>query len=135
MRFICLGYADEKTWDAMSAKEQSDMMAECLAFDEVLHKGGHWVAAGEALQSGRTAKTLRWKKDKVIVTDGPFTETKEVLGGFFVFEAKDMDHAVEMMSKHPGVRFGPFEIRPADEHINTLVAERHQRFEASTNET
>src|SRR5262249_47478193 len=64
MRFICLGYADEKTWDAMSPKEQSDMMEECFAFDEVLHKGGHWVGAGEALQSARIAKTLRWKNGK-----------------------------------------------------------------------
>jgi hypothetical protein len=129
MRFICLGYADEKAWDAMSPKEQSDMMEECIAFDEVLHKGGHWVSAGEALQSGRTAKTLRWKNGKVMVTDGPFAETKEVLGGFFVFEAKDMNHAIELMTRHPGIRFGPIEIRPADEQINALVAERHQRLE------
>src|SRR5262249_6601633 len=129
MRFICLGYADEKAWDALSPKAQSDMMEECFAFDEVLHKGGHWVGAGEALQSARTAKTLRWKNGRVMVTDGPFAETKEVLGGFFVLEAKDMNHAIELLSKHPGVRFGPFEIRPADEQINALVAERNQRLE------
>src|SRR5262249_55932308 len=123
MRFICLGYADEKMWEAMSPKDQSDMMEKCLAFDEVLHKGGHWVAAGEALQGAQTAKTLRWKNGKVMVTDGPFAETKEVLGGFFVFEAKDMSHAIELLSNHPGVRCGPFEIRPADEQINALVAE------------
>ena len=81
----------------------------------------------DALQSGRTAKTLRWQDGKVIVTDGPFAETKEVLGGFFVFEARDVDHAVELMSKHPGVRMGPFEIRPADEQANAMVAERRQR--------
>jgi hypothetical protein len=132
MRFICLGYADEKAWDAMSPNEQSDMMEECLAFDEVLRKGGHLLAAGEALQSVRAAKTLRWKSGKVMVTDGPFAETKEQLGGFFVFEARDMNHAVELLSKHPGVRFGPFEIRPADEQINAFIAERHQRLEKKT---
>ncbi len=132
MRFICLGFADEKTWDAMSQKEQSDMMEECLAFDEVLHKGGHLISLGEALQSARTAKTLRWQNGKVMVTDGPFAETKEQLGGFFVFEARDMNHAIELLSKHPGVRFGPFEIRPADEQINALVAERHQRLDDKT---
>jgi hypothetical protein len=129
MRFICLGYADEKAWDALSQREQTEMMEKCFAFDEVLHKGGHWVSGGEALQGARTAKTLRWKSGKVMVTDGPFAESKEVLGGFFVFEAKDMNHAIELLSKHPGVRIGPFEIRPADEHINAIVAERHQRFE------
>jgi hypothetical protein len=67
-----------------------------------------------------------------MITDGPFAETKEVLGGFFVFEARDMNHAIELMSKHPGVRFGPFEIRPVDEQISALVAERHQRFEEKT---
>jgi hypothetical protein len=132
MRFICLGYADENAWDAMSPKEQSSVMEECLAFDEVLHKDGHWVSAGEALQSVRKAKTLRWRNGNVIVTDGPFAETKEQLGGFFVFEARDMNHAIELLSKHPGVRLGPFEIRPADEEINALVAERHQRLQEKT---
>jgi hypothetical protein len=64
----------------------------------------------------RAAKTLRWKGGKVVVTDGPFAETKEQLGGLLVLAADDMDHAVELMSKHPGVRLGgPFEIRPIEE--------------------
>ena len=132
MRFICLGYANEKAWDALSQGEQSEMMEQCLAFDEVLQKGGHWVSSGEALQSARTAKTLRWKKRKVMVTDGPFAETREQLGGFFVFEARDIDHAIELLSRHPGVRIGPFEIRPADEQMNALVAERHRRLQQKT---
>jgi hypothetical protein len=75
----------------------------------------HFVA-GEALQRVRTAKTLRWKGSKVLATDGPFAETREQLGGLLVLEAKDMDHALELMSKHPGVRLGgPFEIRPVEE--------------------
>src|SRR5262245_53532172 len=114
MRFICLGYADEKQWDSMSNKEQEAMMEECFAYDDVLRKNGHSWGGGEALQSARTAKTLRWKGDKVIVTDGPFAETKEQLGGFGVLEARDINHAVELISQHPGVRFGPFEIRPEE---------------------
>jgi hypothetical protein len=133
MRFICLGYADERVWDGMSPKEQSELIEECLAYDEVLHKGGHIVAVGEALQNSSTARTLRLKNGKLLVTDGPFTETKEQLGGFFVFEARDMNHAVELMSKHPGVRFGPFEIRPADEQMNAIVTERHQRLTEKSN--
>ena len=133
MRFICLGYADEKTWEAMSLEAQSAMMEEGLAFvDEVFFEGGRLVSAGEALQSARTAKTLRWKNGKMMVTDGPFAEAKEQLGGFLGFEASDMNHAIELVSKNPCIRFAAFEIRPADEQINCLVAERRQRLEEKT---
>jgi hypothetical protein len=111
----------------MSPSEQAAAMEECFAYDDVLRKNGHSWAGGEALQSTRTAKTLRWQGGKVVVTDGPFAETKEQLGGLGVLEAKDMNEAVELMSKHPGVRFGPFEIRPADESINALIAAREAR--------
>jgi hypothetical protein len=116
----------------MSQKEQSDAMDECLAFAEQLRRGGHWSSPGEALQSARTAKTLRWRGGKVLVTDGPFAETKEQLGGFFVFEATDMNHAVELISMHPGIRHGPMELRAADEQVNALVAKRQPRFEQRT---
>src|SRR5262245_27959805 len=112
MRFLCLGYMDERRWDAMSRREQESLMQECFAYDDVLRQNGHF-AGGEALQSVRTAKTLRWQGDKVSVTDGPFAETKEQLGGLLLLEARDMDHAIALMSKHPGVRLGaPFRIRP-----------------------
>jgi hypothetical protein len=115
VKFLCLGYMDEKRWDAMSKSEQDAMMQECFAYDDVLRKNDHFVG-GEALQSGRTAKTLRWEGGKVLVTDGPFAETKEQLGGLLVLEGKDMNHAIELMSKHPGVRLGGlFEIRPVEE--------------------
>jgi hypothetical protein len=115
VKFLCLGYMDETAWDALSKSEQDAMMRECFAYDDVLRKNGHFVG-GEALQSVRSARTLRWKADKVVVTDGPFAETKEQLGGLLVLEAKDMNHAVELMSRHPGVRLGgPFEIRPVEE--------------------
>ena len=115
MKFICLGYADEGAWDRMSRSELDAAMEECFAYDDVLRGKGHSWMGGEALQGSRTARTLRWKGDKVVVTDGPYAETKEQLGGFGVLEAKDIDHAVELMSKHPGIRYGPFEIRPAVE--------------------
>lgn len=115
MKFVCLGYMDEKVWDALSKSEQDATIEECFAYDDKLRNNGHWVDGGQALQSARTAKVLRRKDGKVLVTDGPFTETKEQLGGLGVLEARDMDHALELMSKHPGVRIGPFEIRPIDE--------------------
>jgi hypothetical protein len=115
VKFVCLGYFDEARWDATPKSEQDAMMQECFAYDDLLRQHGHFVA-GEALQSARAAKTLQWKGGKVLVTDGPFAETREQLGGLLVLEARDMDHAVELMSKHPGVRLGgPFEIRGVEE--------------------
>ena len=114
MKFACLGCADEKLWNAMTNEEREAMIEECFAYDDVLRRGGHWTGVGEALQISRATKTVRSKGGKVIVTDGPYAETKEQIGGFGVGEARDMEHAVELMSKHPGLRFGPFEIRPID---------------------
>ena len=115
VKFLCLGYLDEEKWDAIPQGEQDTMMQECFAYDDFLRKNAHFVA-GEALQSARTARTLRWTGGKILVTDGPFAETREQLGGLLVLEARDMDQALELMSKHPGVRLGgPFEIRPVEE--------------------
>jgi predicted dithiol-disulfide oxidoreductase (DUF899 family) len=127
MRFVCLGYADEREWEAMSQGEQEAAMEECLAYDDSLRKQGQPMGEGQALRNVRMAKTLRWKNGRVVVTDGPYAETKEQLGGFGVLEARDMDQAVELMSKHPGLRFGPFEIRPVDEEVNAFVEARASR--------
>jgi hypothetical protein len=128
MKYICLGYLDEEKWEAMPESERNALMEDCFAYDDVLRKNGHFVG-GEALQSTRNATSLRWKDGKVSVTDGPYAETKEHLGGLLVLEATDLNHAIQLMSKHPGVRIGPFEIRPADEEINALLAARKKRFE------
>ncbi|HET9844332.1 MAG TPA: YciI family protein [Nitrospira sp.] len=125
MKFICLGYADEKTWAAMSESERNALMDECLAYDDVLRRNGHFVG-GDALQSARNARTLRWQNDKAVVTDGPYAETKEQLGGILVLEARDLNHAVQLMSKHPGVKAGPFEIRPTED-LSAIVAESERR--------
>jgi hypothetical protein len=71
MKFVCLGYMDEKKWDGLSKDQQNAMMQECFAYDDVLRANGHFVA-GEALQSARTAQTLRWNGREIMVTDGPF---------------------------------------------------------------
>lgn len=128
MKYICLGYMDEKKWDARSQSEQEGFMDECFAYDDELRKNGHFLG-GEALQSVRNATTLRWRNGKVIVTDGPFAETKEQLGGLFVLEARDLNHAIQLMSKHPGVKAGPFEIRPAED-LTAIVAESERRRSA-----
>jgi len=126
MKYVCLGYIEEKKWDTMSESERHAFMEECFAYDDQLRKGGHLVG-GEALQSARSATTLRYHGGKVSVTDGPYAETKEQLGGILLLEARDLNQAIQLMSKHPAMRLGgPLEIRPADEETNKLVAERER---------
>jgi hypothetical protein len=125
MKYICLGYFDENNWEAMPESEKHAFFDECFAYDDVLRKNGH-IVGGEALQSARNAVTLRWKNGKVSITDGPYAETKEQLGGFGVFEARDLNHAIQLMSKHPGVKAGPFEIRPVDD-LTEMVRESERR--------
>jgi len=112
MKYICLGYFDEKKFEALSESERNAMLDECFDYDDVLRKNGHF-AGGEALQSASNAATVRWKSDKVSVIDGPFIETKEQVGGILILEARDLNHAIQLVSKHPGIKIGPFEIRPA----------------------
>jgi len=127
VKYVCLGYIEDGKWERLSESEQKAMMEECFAYDDVLRKNGHFLG-GEALQSARNAATLRWDGGKVTVTDGPYAETKEQLGGILLLEAKDLNHAILLMSKHPGVRLGgPFEIRPAAEEVNELLAERDRQ--------
>jgi hypothetical protein len=115
MRFVCLGYYDAKKWEALSESEQKAFIEECFAYDDVLRKGGH-VVGGEALEPASKTATLQLRKGKVVVvTDGPYAETKEQVGGFVFLEARDRKHAIELLSKHPGLRLGPFEIRAQDE--------------------
>ena len=114
MKFVCLGCLDKQAWGKLSVAEQQLLIAECTAFDQELNSKGHF-AAGFALQDSAAATTIRWKGEKASLTDGPFAETKEMLGGILILEAKDKDEALALMSRHPGIRIGPFEIRPADE--------------------
>lgn len=125
MKFVCLGYYDDKKWEAMSEAEQKALMEECFAYDDVLRKGGH-IVGGEALQPPGTAATLRFKGGKVTVTDGPYAETKEQIGGILILEARDRKQAIELISKHPGVRNGPFEIRAQDETIHAAFEARNE---------
>ena len=124
MKFVVLGFHDEKRFYEIPPADAERMMEECFTYDDILRRGGHFLG-GEALGSARNAVTLRMQKGEVAVTDGPFVETKETLGGILLLEARDLIHAIELISKHPGVRMGAaFEIRPANEVVNRLVAER-----------
>jgi len=124
MKFVCLGYIDEAKFASIPPADAQRMMEECFAYDDELRRGGHFLG-GEALDSARKAVTLSTENGELQTTDGPFSETKEVLGGILLLEAADMQEAVALMSKHPGVKMGPFEIRPADDTINELIAQRN----------
>jgi hypothetical protein len=114
MKYLCLIYFDEKRLDALSSGEWVALTGECLAHGEEMRQSGHLVAA-EALQSVRTATTLRVRDGKVSTTDGPFAETKEQLGGFYLIDARDLNEAIQVASRIPPARMGSIEIRPIRE--------------------
>ena len=116
MRYLCLVAIDEKNLDALPKRELDAFEAESLAYDEVLRKGGHFVAA-QALQSVHAATTLRVKKGKMSVTDGPFAETNEQIGGFYLIDAADLNEAIQLASKIPSIQLGCVEVRPIRELI------------------
>jgi hypothetical protein len=125
MKYVCLGYIAPNKFETMSPAEQQAMLDECFTYDDELRKSGQF-AGGEALQGPSAAVTLRWKEGKAVVTDGPYAETKEQIGGILILEARDLNHAIQLMSKHPGVKAGPFEIRPAAD-LSEMVHESEQR--------
>ena len=127
MKYVCLGYFDETRWENLPEAERRSLMDRCLAYDEELKRTGHF-AGGEALQGARNAATLRYRDGAVTVTDGPFSETREQIGGILFLEARDLNDAIQIMSRHPGVRIGPFEIR-AVEDLDKLL-ETSERAEA-----
>lgn len=125
MKFYCLGYYDVEKWDAMSESERNDLMDECFAYDDVLRRNGHF-AGGDGLQGPKDTRTIKWKNGKAVTSTGPYTKTKEQLGGILVLEARDLDHAIQLISNHPGVRNGPFEIRQVED-MSAIMAESARR--------
>lgn len=118
MRYLCMGYHAEQALAAMSDREREAMLQETAAFEASLRKNGHYVD-GKALQRSTTAATLRFDSGQVSITDGPFAETKEQLGGVLVLEARDLNHAIQLMSQVPCMRLGgAMEIRPINEEIS-----------------
>ncbi len=135
MKYICLGYIEDKHFGQLTEKEQHDFMDTCFIYDEELQKSGHWIG-GEALQPVSTATTVRYRNGKPQITDGPFAETKEFLGGIMILEAADLNEAIQLMSKHPSLKMGgTFEIRPSAD-LSALVADsKRRRTAAAQSET
>ena len=111
MKYLCLIYDDESKWGTMPKQEADAMMGEYYAFTEGIKKSGHYVG-GEALQPTRTATTVRVRNGKIGTTDGPFAETKEQLGGYYLIEARDLNDAIQVAARIPSARIGAIEVRP-----------------------
>ena len=111
MQYLCLIYDDEKAWQRTSQAEAEKIMGEFHAFTESIRKSGHYVG-GNALQPTHTATTVRVRQGKVATTDGPFAETKEQLGGYYLVAARDLNEAIQVASRIPGARLGCVEVRP-----------------------
>jgi hypothetical protein len=127
MKYICLGYYDKSKFDAMTETERNAMFDKCFDYDEHLRENGHW-GGGEALQGAETALTLSWKNGKVATTDGPYAETKEQLGGIGILEARDMNHAVQLVAQHPSLKYGNiWEIRPVGDMSEIMKASEQRR--------
>jgi hypothetical protein len=141
VKYLCFGYYDKSKFEGMTETERNAMFDTCLEYDDHLKASGNW-AGGEALQGPETILTLSRKDGQLTTTDGPYAETKEHLGGVLVLEARDMNHALQLMGQHPALTYGNiFEIRPVadmDEVIKTSEqrrrpnAERVPEFGAST---
>jgi len=117
MKFVCIGYHDEAQWQAIADGERNALMDDTFAYAHVLLDQGH-IIDDRALQGAASATTLRFNRGKVSVTDGPFAETKEQMGGLMVIEANDLNEAIRLMSKMPCMRMGgSIEIRPLNEDI------------------
>ena len=130
MKYVCFSYLGPINWETMSESERKASMDEFFAYDAMLRKNGN-IVGGEGLQRAENAATLRYQNGKVMVTDGPYAETKEQLAGFFIIEARDLNHAIQLMSKHPVVRGGPIEIRPVADHTE-MNRERERRGATAT---
>ena len=116
MKYVCLVYGEEKKIGAMTDDE-------CMAYDQGLRNAGRCLAS-EALQPVRTAKTVRVRHGKVSVTDGPFAETKEILAGFYLIDAADLDDAIQIASQIPPAQVGSIEVRPVRELTSTTGQRR-----------
>jgi len=112
MRYLLLIYKDEKMWDEMTVEEKGAIYQEAVEYSEARRPSGFYQG-GEPLQDTNTATTVRMKNGKEVITDGPFAETKEQLGGYTIVEAKDLDEVLAFAARHPLVRAGlSIEVRP-----------------------
>jgi hypothetical protein len=118
MKYLCLVFVDEKKLEALSSADAQALNNDSLAYDRYLRQNGHFIAA-QALEFVKSAATVRRQGGKVSVTDGPFTETNEQVGGFILVDAKDRNEAIQIASQIPVLRYGRVEVRPVKELVET----------------
>jgi hypothetical protein len=116
MKYLCMAYEEESKLNGLSQSDWNALRKETLDYVEELRNRGHLLAA-EPLQSVRTATTVRVRHGKLSVTDGPFAETKETLGGFFLIDARDLNEAIQVAARWPSARLGSIEVRPIEEAL------------------
>ena len=116
MKYLCLAYEEEGVLNALSKDEWSALRRETLEFVDELKAQGRLLAA-EPLMSAESAVTLQVRAGKLSVSDGPFAETKEQIGGYFLIEAKDLNDAIQVASRWPSARFGTIEVRPVEREL------------------
>jgi hypothetical protein len=130
MKYICLGYMEPGKFEGMTEDERHAVFDECFAYNDRLRANGH-AATEVPLQPPETAVTLYWKNGKVATTDGPYTETKEQLAGLLILEARDLNHAIQLISQHPGMKLGTNEIRPVAD-LSEIMKESERRRRKDT---
>jgi hypothetical protein len=116
MKYLCLAYEEEEKLDALSRAEWDALRQETLGYVDELARSGRLLVT-HALQSVRSATTVRVRQGRLATTDGPFAETKESLGGFFLVEARDLNEAIQIASRWPSARIGSIEVRPIEEAL------------------
>lgn len=131
MKFMCLAYEEEALFHEMSQKDWHALREETLNYVQSLQEKGHLIST-DPLQSATTASTVRIRNGILSVTDGPFQETKEQIGGFFLIEAKDFDEAVELAAQWPSARLGTIEVRPLEEGLSMETRYRRTRGRAKS---
>ena len=118
MKYLCLVYSVEDPVNILSESEEQALIDESLDYDEQLRKSGHFIAAS-ALQPPETAAIVHVRNGRLLITDGPFTETKEQIAGFILIEARDLNEAIQLASKDPTARYGFIEVRPVRELVKS----------------
>jgi hypothetical protein len=116
MKYLCIAYEEERKLNELSQSEWQALRQETLDYVESLRKRGRLIVT-HALQSATTASTVRVRSGKLSVTDGPFAETKEQIGGFFLIEASNFREAIELAASWPSARIGSIEVRPIEDEL------------------
>jgi hypothetical protein len=114
VKYLCLVYHEEAKIDGLPESEYDAIVNEVLDYREDLRQGGHYITSSP-LQSVQAATTIRVRSGTMSITDGPFAETKEQLGGFYLIEARDLNEAIRLASRMPPARIGSIEVRPLKE--------------------